>query len=39
MQILQERAREVGVELRFQTDMADLAALKKLGLAPRFAAI
>src|SRR5436305_9293695 len=33
LQILQERAREVGVDLRFQTEVADLAALKKLGLA------
>jgi len=33
LQILQERAREVGVELRFQTEVADLAALKNLGLA------
>jgi anthraniloyl-CoA monooxygenase len=33
LQILQERAREVGVELRFQTEVADLAALQKLGLA------
>ena len=29
LQILQQRARQVGVELRFQTEVADLAALKK----------
>src|SRR4051812_8136873 len=33
LHILQERARDVGVELRFQTEVADVAALKQLGLA------
>src|SRR3954447_1221912 len=31
LQILQDRAREVGVHLRFNTDVPDLGALKKLG--------
>jgi anthraniloyl-CoA monooxygenase len=33
LQILQERAREVGVELRFNTDVEDIESLKGLGLA------
>src|SRR5205823_5194022 len=33
LQILQERAREVGVDLRFNTEVGDLAALKNFGLA------
>src|SRR3954464_3946335 len=33
LQILQERARQVGGELRFQTEVSDLGALRNLGLA------
>jgi anthraniloyl-CoA monooxygenase len=32
LQILQERARQVGVELRFHTEVADLGVLEDLGL-------